>query len=110
MKQRWYDIDPTVSMAVKQMEDSEEYLQIRCADIVIDRVKDIDFDIELSLDDQFDYILRRWYDKNVKVSHAMEYLRSAPEDIRKELALEIMDFIKDNEDFEPPRSSGPIYM
>ena len=64
------------------------------------QLKNIDFDIELSLDDQYDYILRRWYDKNIKVSHAMEYLKNAPDDIKKELALEIIDFIKEYTDYE----------
>lgn len=99
MKKRWYDIDPTVSRAVAVLEKAEEYIQVRCADFIIDKLKDIEFDIELSLDDQYDYILRRWYDKNIKVSHAMEYLRSAPIDIRKQLALEIIDFIKEYEDY-----------
>ena len=97
---RWYDIDPTVSRAVAKLEQAEEYIQVHCADYIIDRLKNIDFDIELSLDDQYDYILRRWYDKNIKVSHAMEYLKNAPDDIRKELALEIIDFIKEYTDYE----------
>lgn len=50
--------------------------------------------IEMSLDDQYNYIMRRWYDKNVKVSHAMEYLKKAPDEVRKELALEIINYLK----------------
>ena len=42
----------------------------------------------------------RFYDKNIKVSHAMEYLKNCPIDIRKELALEIIDFIKEYKDYE----------
>ena len=95
MKKRWYDIDPVVSRAVEKLEKAEEYIQIRCADFIIDRLKDIDFNIEMSLDDQYNYIMRRWYDKNIKVSHAMEYLKNAPIDVRKELSLEIIDFIKE---------------
>lgn len=99
-KNRWYDIDPTVSRAVAKLEQAEEYIQVRCAEYIIDRLKNIDFEIELSLDDQYDYILRRWYDKNIKVSHAMEYFKNCPEDIKKELALEIVDFIKEYTDYE----------
>ncbi|MFI3301460.1 MAG: hypothetical protein R3Y28_08610 [Candidatus Gastranaerophilales bacterium] len=100
MKKRWYDIDPAVSVAVKKMEDSKEYIQVRCADFIIDRLKNVDFEINLSLDDQYDYIMRRWYDKNVKVSHAMEYLRSAPFDIRHELALDVVKLVKEYQDYE----------
>ena len=98
MKKRWYDIDPVVSTAIAKLEQTEEYIQVRCADFIIDKLKDIDFNIEMSLDDQYNYIMRRWYDKNIKVSHAMEYLRNAPIDLRKELALEIIDFIKEYTD------------
>ncbi len=100
MNKRWYDLDPVVSKAVAELEKAEEYIQIRCADFIIDKLKDIEFDIELSLDDQYNYIMRRWYDKNIKVSHAMEYLRNAPIDIRHQLAIEIIDFIKEYKDYE----------
>ena len=99
MEKPWYDIDPTVSRAVADLEKAEEYIQVRCADFIIDRLKDIDFNIEMSLDDQYNYIMRRWYDKNIKVSHAMEYLKNAPLDVRKELALEIIAFIKEYTDY-----------
>lgn len=93
-KKRWYDIDPTVSSAVSQWENAPEHLQTICAEYVIDKLKDVDFD--MSLDEQYNYILRRWYDKNVKVSHAMEYLRLAPEDLRKELAFDIIEYLNQN--------------
>lgn len=99
MNKRWYDIDPTVSRAVAELEKAEEYIQVRCADFIINKLKDIDFNIEMSLDDQYNYIMRRWYDKNIKVSHAMEYLKNWPTDIRKQLALEIIDFIKEYKDY-----------
>lgn len=99
MNKRWYDIDPTVSRAVAELEKAEEYIQVRCADFIINKLKDIDFNIEMSLDDQYNYIMRRWYDKNIKVSHAMEYFKNCPTDIRKQLALEIIDFIKEYKDY-----------
>lgn len=99
MNKRWYDIDPTVSRAVAELEKAEEYIQVRCADFIINKLKDIDFNIEMSLDDQYNYIMRRWYDKNIKVSHAMEYLKNCHTDIRKQLALEIIDFIKEYKDY-----------
>ena len=33
----------------------------------------------------------------------MEYLRNAPFDIRHQMALEIVDFIKEYEDFDPDK-------
>lgn len=92
MKMRWYDLDVTVSKAISMLEKAEENTQINCADYIIDQLKDID--IPMSLDDQYNYIMRRWYDKNIKVSHAMEYLKNAPVEIRKQLALDIIEYLK----------------
>lgn len=91
-QKRWYDVDPVVSRAVAVLETAPEDLQVICAEYVIDKLKDIDF--EMSLEEQYNYILRRWYDKNIKVSHAMEYLRLAPTELRRELALDIVEYIE----------------
>ena len=98
MFKRWYDADSVVSRAINELEKSSEEIQVRCADYIIDLLKDVELE-ELSLDDQYNYIMRRWYDKNIKVSHAMEYLKNCPTDIRKQLALEIIDFIKEYKDY-----------
>lgn len=95
-QKRWYDIDPVVSRAIAMLEQAEEDLQIICAEYVIDKLKDIEFN--MSLEEQYNYILRRWYDKNIKVSHAMEYLKHAPEELRRELALDIIEYIEKNRD------------
>lgn len=92
MKKRWYDLDVTVSKAVAMWEKADEGIQIRCADYIIDMLKDVD--IQMSLDDQYNYIMRRWYDKNIKVSHAMEYLKLSPVEMRKQLALDIIEYLK----------------
>ncbi len=94
MQKRWYDVEPVLSRAVAMLEQADEELQVVCAEYVIDKLKDIDF--EMSLDEQYNYILRRWYDKNIKVSHAMEYLKHAPDEIRTQLALDIIEHIEKN--------------
>ena len=93
---RWYDVDVTMSRAVSLWEGAEENLQTVCADYVIDKLKDMDF--EMSLDEQYKCIMRRWYDKNIRVSHAMEYLKHAPEEIQRQLALDIIEYIEQNSD------------
>ena len=92
MKKRWYDLDVTVSKAVAMWEKADEEIQVRCADYIIDMLKDVD--IQMSLEDQYNYIMRRWYDKNIKVSHAMEYLKLSPVEMRKQLALDIIEYLK----------------
>ena len=94
MFKRWYDADAAVSRAIKELEQSSEEVQVRCADFIIDLLKDVELE-KLSLEDQYNYIMRRWYDKNVKVSHAIEYLRLSPKDVRRETALKVLDFPKE---------------
>ena len=94
MFKRWYDADAAVSRAIKELEQSSEEVQVRCADFIIDLLKDVELE-KLSLEDQYNYIMRRWYDKNVKVSHAIGYLRLSPKDVRRETALKVLDFLKE---------------
>ncbi len=93
MFKRWYDADPALAQAIKKLEDAPEHLQVECADFVIKRLRDFEFDVKMSLEDQYNYIMQRWYDKNIKVSHAIEYLRQSPKQVRRELALEIIDYL-----------------
>lgn len=94
MFKRWYDADSVVSKAINQLEHSAEVIQVRCADYIIELLKDVELE-ELSLDEQYNYIMRRWYDKNVKVSHAIEYLRLSPEEVRREVALKVINYLKE---------------
>lgn len=93
MFKRWYDADAVVSKVINDLEKSNEKVQIACAEYIIDLMKDVELK-DLTLDDQFNYIMRRWYDKNVKVSHAIEYLRLCPDDIRRETALKVQKYLK----------------
>lgn len=95
-QQRWYDADPVLSRAIAVWEKADEELQTICAEYVLDKLKDFDF--KMSLEDQYNYILRRWYDKNIKVSHAMEYIKHAPFELRHELALDIIEYIEKMEE------------
>ncbi len=94
MFKRWYDADAVVSKAIHDLEKAPEEIQVRCADYIIDLLKDVELK-ELSLEDQYNYILKRWYDKNIKVSHAIEYLRLAPDDVRRETALKVVKYLKE---------------
>ena len=94
MFKRWYDADSVVARAINELEKQTEETQVRCAEYIIDLLKDIELD-KLSLEDQYNYIMRRWYDKNIKVSHAIEYLRLSPKDVRRETALKALDYLKE---------------
>ena len=93
MFKRWYDTDTIVSGAVSKIETLDEDLQEKVAEYMISILQDID-SITLTLDDQRDYIMKRWYDKNIKVSHAIEYLRLAPDELRRDTAFKVINYIK----------------
>ena len=94
MFKRWYDADTVVAKVINDMEKLPEDLQVKCAEYIIDDLlRDVELE-EMSLDDQYNYIMRRWYDKNIKVSHAIEYLRLCPSDIRRQTALQVQKFMR----------------
>ena len=94
MFKRWYDADAAVSRAINELEKSTEEIQVWCADFIIDLLKDVELE-QMSLEDQYNYIMRRWYDKNIKISHAIEYLRLSPKELRRETALKVLDYLKE---------------
>ena len=94
MFKRWYDADAAVSRAINELEKSTEEIQVRCADYIIDLLKDVELE-QMNLEDQYNYIMRRWYDKNIKVSHAIEYLRLSPKELRRETALKVLDYLEE---------------
>ncbi|MCM1338143.1 MAG: hypothetical protein NC191_00545 [Muribaculaceae bacterium] len=94
MFKRWYDIDAVLSRAINELEKASEDIQVRCADYIIELLKDVELE-KLSLEDQYNYIMKRWYDKNIKVSHAIEYLRLSPVEVRRETALKVVKYLKE---------------
>ena len=95
MNKRWYDIDPTVSLAVSLMRNANIITQYKCADLIVQKSKDNGIDLsENIITDAFNYVLRRWYDTDQKIAEAFEYLKLLPEAIQKETALDIINLLQ----------------
>jgi len=95
MYKRWYDVDPTVSLAVSLMRNANILTQYKCADVIVQTSKENGIDLsENILTDAFTYILRRWYDTDQKIAESFEYLKLLPADIQKEVALKIIDLLQ----------------
>lgn len=95
MNKRWYDVDPTVSLAVSLMRNVNIMTQYKCADIIVSKSKDHGIDLsENIITDAFNYVLRRWYDTDQKIAEAFEYLKLMPEELQKETALEIINLLQ----------------
>ncbi|MEI8128625.1 MAG: hypothetical protein WCG95_03305 [bacterium] len=100
MNKRWYDIDPTVSLAVSLMRNANEQTQVKCADYIIDFAKQRNIVLKSnSLNDAFNYILRRWYDRDEKIAEAFEYFQFSPLEIQKEISLEVISFLQLSESY-----------
>lgn len=98
MYKRWYDIDPTVSLAVSLMRNANIVTQYKCADLIVKKSKDNGIDLsENILADAFTYVLRRWYDTDQKIAEAFEYLKIMPIEIQKEVALDIINLLQEEE-------------
>ncbi len=98
MYKRWYDVDPTISLAVSLMRNANIVTQYKCADLIIKRSKENGIDLsENILTDAFTYVLRRWYDTDQKIAESFEYLKSLPFDIQKSIALEIINLLQEEE-------------
>ena len=98
MNKRWYDIDPTVSLAVSLMRNAHIMSQYKCADLIVKKSKDYGIDCsENIITDAFNYVLRRWYDTDQKIAESFEYLKLMPEDLQKETALELIALLQEEE-------------
>ncbi|MBO5739314.1 hypothetical protein J6R97_08255 [bacterium] len=98
MNKRWYDIDPTVSLAVSLMRNSNIMVQYKCADLIISKSKEAGLDLsENIMTDAFNYILRRWYDTDQKIAEAFEYLKLMPDEVQKQTALELIALLQKEE-------------
>ena len=99
MQKRWYDVDPTVSLAVSLMRNANIMTQYKCADLIVKKSKDGGVDLtENILTDAFNYVLRRWYDTDQKIAESFEYLKLMPEELQKEVALEIINLLQKEEE------------
>ena len=98
MYKRWYDIDPTVSLAVSLMRNANIMTQYKCADLIVNKSKDNGVNLaDNILADAFSYVLRRWYDTDQKIAESFEYLKSLPEELQKEVALELINLLQEEE-------------
>ena len=98
MNKRWYDIDPTISLAVSLMRNANILAQYKCADLIVKKSKDNGFDLSDNIiADAFNYVLRRWYDTDQKIAEAFEYLKLLPIDLQKEVAIELINLLQAEE-------------
>ncbi len=87
--QRWYDTDPTVSLAVSFIRSLSPERRAEIAKKIIEHARTLG----ISINEVKIVFKRRWYDENEELSTAMEYLHQASSRDRKLIALDIIDFL-----------------
>lgn len=98
MHKRWYDVDPTVSLSVSLMRNANEQTQLKCAEFIIGYAKERSVRLKSNtLNDAFNYLMKRWYDKDKRIAEAFEYYQVAPLEIQKEISLEVINFLQFSE-------------
>ncbi len=93
MFKRWYDKDPRLSLAVACLERADDNSRKKISKIIIQKAKAFNVSI---LEQPF-LFFKRWYDEDMTLRMAMEYLRSSPPNIQKILAEVIIINISVNQ-------------
>jgi hypothetical protein len=92
--QRWYDKEPTLSLAVSLLQNSELEVRHKCADLAIEIAMKNGVVLPNDIKSAVEYLMRRWYDKDEILSQAMEYIKNSNENLRKQIAIAMIDFLQ----------------
>lgn len=90
---RWYDREPTLSLAVSLLKSTRVENQILVAELILSRAEEHNIQIKETTFNKITNFIRRWYDTEETLFKAFEYLRHANNDIQKNLAIEIIDYL-----------------
>lgn|SRR5574344_1676193 len=91
---RWYDKEPTLSLAVSLIRNSSDQTKDLCAEFIVQKAQDYGVSQNTNLFGAFNYVLHRWYDQSEKIKEAFDYLKEADADTRKQLAMDIIAFLQ----------------
>ena len=91
---RWYDQEPTLSLAVSLIKNSSVDVQLKCAEFIVKQAQDFGVVFNGNLLGAFNYVLHRWYDTSEPLAEAFGYLKEADEETRKQIAIEIIGYLK----------------
>ncbi len=91
---RWYDLDPTISLAVNLLEHSSDSVKMYIANYIIEEARNRGAKLKIDNKESFNYLWKRWQDKDEKMFEAMEYFKIIDFDTKKQLSLEIIEYIR----------------
>ena len=94
MKNRWYDKEPTLSLAVSLMKNESVNIQVACAQLITEKAKNLGVIRQNNLLDAFNYVVLRWYENDERISEAFEYLKAASDEVRREIDIEVIEYLQ----------------
>lgn len=94
MNKRWYDKEPTLSLAISLMKNESVNIQVSCAQIITQKAQDLGVTRNSNLLDAFNYVILRWYETDDRINEAFEYLKASSDEIRKEIAIELIEYLQ----------------
>jgi hypothetical protein len=90
---RWYDSDPTISLAVSVIRNAHENDQEVLANFIIESAKKNGIIFIKETDSVLSFLQNRWYDSNDKLHEALECIRIAPKDLQINLAVDAINYL-----------------
>ncbi len=91
---RWYDKEPTLSLAISLIKNSHDSVQKQCAEFIKNKAQDHGVVLQNNLLGAFNYVLNRWYDSSEELSLAFDYLKAADDETRKQIAIAVIAFLE----------------
>lgn len=95
---RWYELDPTVYMAISMIEMEDLSRQLECAKLILNEIDQIEENYiiknMLALSEAQIHPNNRWYDKNELISKAFDYLKEIPKDIQRTISADILAYLR----------------
>lgn len=86
---RWYDEDPTLSLAVSFIRNAPAKQQREISERIIEKA----VSLNIKVSEERIIIKRRWYDEDKRLTLAMNHLQEASGETRRILALDIIEFM-----------------
>lgn len=87
--QRWYDEDPTLSLAISFLRNAQQKSQREVAEKIIEKASSNG----VLVNDLHIVFQKRWYDEDERLRLAIEYLKNSSKEQRRLIALEIIEHL-----------------
>ena len=92
MPKRWYDTDPTLSLAISMLKNADDEKQNSVCEVTQNKIKElgINSDEKFVIFKIFD---KRWYDEKENLYNLLETIRCCSEEDKRTIAIFIIDYL-----------------